>query len=107
MLVVLLLTPATRPRPRIASLLVAALPITQHLASIALFLAVFYALLEGHLGAEQVGWGCVAVGLAGHGVYHHGWGDTTPQDLKGESGVLAPYQPDLPPRPLRDTCDVL
>lgn len=63
--------------------MVAALPITQHISTIALFLAVFYAMNVGQLGAGQVGWSCVGLGLAGHGVYHLGWGDTTPSDLKG------------------------
>lgn len=64
---------APRARPSIVLLLLAALPITQHLAVIALFLAVFHGLLVGHFGAGQVGWTCCIVGILGWWVYRWGW----------------------------------
>lgn len=67
---------APRPRPRLVSLLIATLPISQHLAVIALFLAVFYAMLQGHLGAGEVGWSCAAVGVIAHVLWRVGWGTT-------------------------------
>ena len=68
------LTPAPRPRPDITALMLAALPISQHVATIALFLGVFHSLLAGRIAAAQVGWVCVALGLAGYIVHAYGWG---------------------------------
>jgi phosphatidylinositol glycan class C protein len=51
-----------------------ALPISQHLAVIALFLAVFEGMLDGGLGAGQVGWACVGLGLLGYIIRRWGWG---------------------------------
>ncbi|WWC59939.1 uncharacterized protein I303_102502 [Kwoniella dejecticola CBS 10117] len=63
-----------RPVPSLTPLLFAALPISLHLSIIALFLAVFYALLEGNVTPEEVGWKCVIFGLSGWGIHKWGWG---------------------------------
>lgn len=65
---------APRPRPRLRNLVLAALPVSQHLAVIAIFLACFHGLLVGSLGAGEVGWGCVLLGVAGYVVRRVGWG---------------------------------
>jgi len=46
----------------------------QHLAVIALFLAVFDGLREGAITPGQVDWACVGLGLTGYGVRRWGWG---------------------------------
>jgi hypothetical protein len=62
----------------------AALPISQHLGIIALFLAVFYALLTEKLGAGEVGWTCVVVGLLSYLIRRLGWGSSSsPQTQTG------------------------
>jgi phosphatidylinositol glycan class C protein len=65
---------APRPRPGLAVLIFGALPVSQHLAVIALFLAVFDGMLDGALGAGQVGWACVGLGLTGYMIRRWGWG---------------------------------
>lgn len=65
---------APRPRPGLAVLIFGALPVSQHLAVIALFLAVFDGMLNDALGAGQVGWACVGLGLTGHVLRRWGWG---------------------------------
>jgi len=65
---------APRPRPGLAVLIFGALPVSQHLAVIALFLAVFDGMLDGALGAGQVGWACVGLGLTGYVIRRWGWG---------------------------------
>jgi hypothetical protein len=67
---------APRPRPRLSTLIFGALPVGQHLAVIALFLAVFDGLKEGAIGPAQVDWACVGLGLTGYGVRRWGWGIT-------------------------------
>lgn len=74
-----------RPRPSFIALVSASLPISQHLGVISLFLAVFYALLTGGLGASEVGWTCVGVGLAVYLLRRFGWGTTK---NGARSGVL-------------------
>ncbi|WVW79707.1 hypothetical protein I302_101677 [Kwoniella bestiolae CBS 10118] len=71
-----------RPIPKLIPLLFAALPISLHLSVIALFLAIFYALLEGTVSPEEVGWKCVIFGLSGWAIHKYGWGihPTTPQE---------------------------
>lgn len=64
---------AVRARPSFPALIFAALPISQHLGVIALFLAVFHALLGDRLGAGEVGWTCVGVGLAAYVWRRVGW----------------------------------
>ena len=64
---------AKRPRPRLFSLIIAALPISQHLAVIGLFLAVFYRLLIDSFGAGEVGWSTVLLSLSGYTVRRWGW----------------------------------
>ncbi|UOH85001.1 hypothetical protein LQV05_001817 [Cryptococcus neoformans] len=54
-----------RPRPPFYALLLACLPISQHISIIAVFLAIFVALLEERVTPEAVGWG---------------WGPKQPQD---------------------------
>jgi phosphatidylinositol glycan class C protein len=66
------------------SLLIAAFPVSQHLAVIALFLAVFYAMLKGNLGAAEVGWSVTATGLFSYGLYHVGWGRSRPPPVGRE-----------------------
>ncbi|WWC98876.1 hypothetical protein V866_005770 [Kwoniella sp. B9012] len=63
-----------RPIPRLIPLFFAALPISLHISVIALFLAVFHALLEGNVFPEDVGWKCVIFGLAGWAIHKYGWG---------------------------------
>lgn len=72
-------SPVSRPRPRLVSLIWAVLPVSQHLAVIALFLAVFYRLLVYDLGPGQVGWGCVVFGFVGFGIHRWGWGHSYPR----------------------------
>ena len=81
---------APRTEPRFSSLFTAALPVSQHLAVIALFLAVFHQLLVGDLGAGEVGWTCVLLGLVGYFVRKWGWGQvqTTRSDV-----TLRMYRP--------------
>jgi hypothetical protein len=67
---------APRPRPRLSTLIYGALPVGQHLAVIALFLAVFDGLLEGNIGPGEVDCACLGLGLAGYGVRRWGWGIT-------------------------------
>jgi phosphatidylinositol glycan class C protein len=69
----LILPIASRPRPNIVTLCLAALPISQHLAVIALFLAVFRQLLIGGFGAGEVGWSCVGLGIGGYVIRRLGW----------------------------------
>ncbi|WWD16784.1 hypothetical protein CI109_101216 [Kwoniella shandongensis] len=84
-----------RPQPPLSSLIFASLPISQHIIIIAIFLAIFYALLEGNVSAGVVGWGCFFFGVAGFGVYRWGWG-------WGKGGVVAELDPLIPaPTPLR------
>lgn len=64
---------AVRPRPRLFSLAIAALPITQHLAAIALLVAVFYRLLVHDVGAAQVGWTVTGASLIGWALMQYGW----------------------------------
>jgi phosphatidylinositol glycan class C protein len=53
--------------------MLATLPVSQHLAVIALFLAIFYGMLVGNFGAEEVGWGCAAVGVVAYALWRVGW----------------------------------
>ncbi|CAD6582018.1 MAG: hypothetical protein TREMPRED_003157, partial [Tremellales sp. Tagirdzhanova-0007] len=71
-----------------------------HLAVIALFLAVFHRLLIGDLGAGQVGWTCVLLGLAGYLARTWGWGkiQTTRSEITSSKYRLIP--PSTPLRPL-------
>ncbi|WWC87546.1 uncharacterized protein L201_002436 [Kwoniella dendrophila CBS 6074] len=63
-----------RPIPKFIPLFFAALPISLHLSVIATFLAIFYALLEGNIPPEEVGWKCVIIGLGGWSIHKWGWG---------------------------------
>lgn len=62
-----------RPRPSLTSLLFTALPVTQHLGVIAIFLAIFYSLLVGEADAAVVGWACVLAGMTGYLLLRWGW----------------------------------
>ncbi|WVQ83541.1 hypothetical protein IAT38_005682 [Cryptococcus sp. DSM 104549] len=77
-----------RPQPSFPALLLAALPITQHISVIATFLAVFASLLDGRVGAGTVGWGCVTLGGMGWGVWLWGW---------GSKGAVRARDPLIPP----------
>ncbi|ORY25254.1 phosphatidylinositol N-acetylglucosaminyltransferase subunit C [Naematelia encephala] len=83
----------SRPRPSLNTLFFSALPISQHLAVIALFIAIFYALLEGSLDAAEVGWTCVVLGIAGYVLRRWGWRDSLPDDSslnQTDKGILPP-----------------
>ncbi|KAK4685446.1 phosphatidylinositol N-acetylglucosaminyltransferase subunit C, partial [Tremellales sp. Uapishka_1] len=80
-----------KPRPHLRSLLFAALPISQHLAIIALFIAVFYGLLVDELGPGEVGWTCAACGWMGYGVRRWGWGSG--EDSSDPESLLPPLTP--------------
>ncbi|ODO06239.1 phosphatidylinositol glycan, class C [Cryptococcus wingfieldii CBS 7118] len=82
-----------RPRPSFPALLFAALPITQHISTIAIFLAVLSALLDGRVTPESIGWGCFLGGLVGWGVWQRGWGRWKPREVQD------PLIP--PPTPIR------
>ncbi|KIR26050.1 phosphatidylinositol glycan, class C [Cryptococcus deuterogattii LA55] len=69
-----------RPRPPFHALLLACLPISQHISSIAIFLAIFAALLEGRVTPEAVGWGCVLSGIGGWAIWTWGWGRWRPKE---------------------------
>ncbi|WOO78894.1 Phosphatidylinositol N-acetylglucosaminyltransferase GPI2 subunit [Vanrija pseudolonga] len=87
-----------RPRPRLFPLMLATLPVSQHLAVIALFLAVFYAMLVGDFGAAEVGWSCTALELAAYALWRFGWGSdkaAKTESLLPVSGALRPLL--LPP----------
>ncbi|BEI80188.1 hypothetical protein CcaverHIS002_0107170 [Cutaneotrichosporon cavernicola] len=62
-----------RPRPKLVPLILATLPVSQHLAVITLFLAIFYGMLVGSFGAEEVGWACAFMGLVAYGLWRVGW----------------------------------
>ncbi|KAK8861313.1 hypothetical protein IAR55_002132 [Kwoniella newhampshirensis] len=81
-----------RPRPHLSSLIFASLPISQHINIIAVFLAIFYALLDGDVDAAVVGWGCFASGLAGFAVHRWGWGVTSRRDA-GQNPLIPPPTP--------------
>ncbi|AFR99001.1 phosphatidylinositol glycan, class C [Cryptococcus neoformans C23] len=82
-----------RPRPPFYSLLLACLPISQHISIIAVFLAIFVALLEERVTPEAVGWGCVLGGISGWAIWTWGWGRWGPKQ---------PQDPLIPtPTPLR------
>ena len=82
---------APRHPPRLLPLIFAALPITQHLAVIAFFLAVFHALLTDTLSAAEVGWGCAAATLAIYTLYRWGWGYTvSTSGQQTDSDILPP-----------------
>ena len=93
--------PAPRPRPRPGALFLAALPVSQHLAVIALFIAIFGNLLDGSFEAGQVGWGCVALALVGYGIRRWIW-PPKPAET-GNHNVFIELIPGLlpPPTPLR------
>ncbi|WRT65421.1 uncharacterized protein IL334_002364 [Kwoniella shivajii] len=78
-----------RPVPQLIPLLFAALPISLHLSVIALFLAIFYALLEGNVTPEEVIWKCVTFGLGGWAIHRWGWG-VHRQHVKEGSIIPAP-----------------
>ncbi|RSH84512.1 uncharacterized protein EHS24_006034 [Apiotrichum porosum] len=86
-----------RPRPSLVPLLVATLPVSQHLAVITLFLAVFYAMLVGDFGATEVGWGCCMVGVVAYVLWRVGWGSSTAatRTLIPEASAMRPLL--LPP----------
>lgn len=67
------LTTAPRPRPKLLSLIVAALPVSQHMAVIALFLAVYYGMLEDSLSPSGVAWTCSVIGLVAYALWRIGW----------------------------------
>ncbi|GFZ42882.1 hypothetical protein JCM24511_00600 [Saitozyma sp. JCM 24511] len=83
-----------RPRPSLTSLLFTALPVTQHLGVIAIFLAIFYSLLVGEVDAAVVGWACVLAGMTGYLLLRWGWSHHIERPERGSS--LLP-----PPTPLR------
>ncbi len=76
---------APRPRPSLVSLLFAALPVTQHVAVITFFVAVFYALLVGHAAATEVGTCCAVAALLGFGIRKWGWGSDQLDDRRSRS----------------------
>jgi phosphatidylinositol glycan class C protein len=83
------LTTAQRPRPKLLPLIVATFPVSQHLAVIALFLAIFYAMLVGEFGAAEVGWTCASLGLLSYALYRIGWGRSPPSP--GRELSLLPF----------------
>lgn len=95
-------TPAPRPRPRLLPLMLATLPVSQHLAVIALFLAVFYAMLVGDFGAAEVGWSCTALELGAYALWRFGWGSDKAAKTECASASLCacmeltPKQPSSP-----------
>lgn len=88
-------TVAQRPRPKLLPLLLATLPVSQHLAVIALFLAVFYGMLVGDFGADEVGWMCAMVGVVAYTLWRVGWGITN----KSVGRESCPRKSDLPHMP--------
>ena len=56
-----------------------ALPITQHLAVITLFLSIFHALLVGRFGAGTVGWAVVLMSATGQAIRRIGWREGAPK----------------------------
>ncbi|WVF66703.1 hypothetical protein IAT40_001445 [Kwoniella sp. CBS 6097] len=87
-----------RPTPKVVPLFFAALPISLHLSIIAIFLSVFYDLLNDIMSPEQVTFGCVLFGLGGWGVYKLGWG-VAKYRIKSSDRDLIPIIP--APTPLR------
>lgn len=75
---------AARPRPRLINLVIAALPILQHLSTVFLFLGVFNALLDDRIGAAQLGWTCFGLGGVGYCVFRFGWGVKERDAVEGE-----------------------
>ncbi|EJT47038.1 hypothetical protein A1Q1_04281 [Trichosporon asahii var. asahii CBS 2479] len=69
-----------------------ALPVSQHMAVIALFLAVYYGMLEGTLSPTGVGWSCAMIGLVAYALWRIGW------ETKGKDEH--PSGPDSAIRPL-------
>ncbi|EIW69155.1 hypothetical protein TREMEDRAFT_16788, partial [Tremella mesenterica DSM 1558] len=63
-----------RPKPPLFPLILAALPVTQHLAVLALFIAIFHSLLTDRLTASQVGWGTILSSSFFYFVHSWGWG---------------------------------
>lgn len=77
-----------RARPSFTALVITALPISQHLGVIALFLAVFYGLMVGELGAGEIGWTCVLGGLGAYMIRHVGWGTARKASSTGEPASM-------------------
>ncbi|ORX36416.1 phosphatidylinositol N-acetylglucosaminyltransferase subunit C [Kockovaella imperatae] len=79
-----------RPRPRLFALVIHALPITQHMAVIALFLSIFHALLIGRFSASSVGWAVVLSSVVGHFVRRLGWREQGLERDLTSHGLLPP-----------------
>ncbi|KAI9632299.1 phosphatidylinositol N-acetylglucosaminyltransferase-domain-containing protein [Dioszegia hungarica] len=88
-----------RARPSFTALVITALPISQHLGVTALFLAVFYGLMVGELGAGEIGWTCVLGGLGAYMIRHVGWG-TARKASSTADRVASLLPPSTPLRPL-------
>ncbi|OCF42544.1 hypothetical protein I317_03660 [Kwoniella heveanensis CBS 569] len=85
-----------RPTPGVLPLFFAALPISLHLSTIAIFLSIFYNLLHEIMSPEQVGFGCVIFGMGGWGIYKLGWGLAEYRKNATDRGPIIPA-----PTPLR------
>ncbi|WVO17931.1 hypothetical protein L204_105629 [Cryptococcus depauperatus] len=68
-----------RPCPSLAALISAALPITQHVSTIAIFLAIFSALWDERVLPGSVSWGCFICSVIGWTVWQWGWGRWNPR----------------------------
>lgn len=91
-------TLTARPRPSLSTLVVAALPISEHLSVIGVFVGVFWGMLDGRWGPGGVGWGMVLVGAGVGGTRTLGWGRTgqAAAGKKGERGIYGECHADLP-----------